>query len=272
MEILLNAIKNETISYQSTVLRAKKDNINDLIKTLATEKTSLTPNIDKITNLETVLNNYWDNEMTREIESYSLFEHVNMEKMTPHFLKLAKNTQPDNKLSDIKKDDNSDFISEREQKEFIVQYYENLYKLPATATNNLDGCIEEFLGPTIMNSPLVKNMKIGRELARSLEADISILELDNALNDTRTQTAAGPDGINNSFIKKKFWCIIRVPLHKYTNFCMKRNSLSQSFLTASIKLIPKKGDCLKIKNWRPISLLNCIYKIIWKTINNRLKK
>ena len=53
---------------------------------------------------------------------------------------------------------------------------------------------------------------------------------------------------------------------------MKRNSLSQSFLTASIKLIPKKGDCSKIKNWRPISLLNCIYKIIWKTINNRLKK
>ena len=49
--------------------------------------------------------------MTREIESYSLFEHVNMEKMTPHFLKLAKNTQPDNKISDIKKDDNSDFIS-----------------------------------------------------------------------------------------------------------------------------------------------------------------
>ena len=195
MEILLNAIKNDTISYQSTVLRAKKDNINDLIKTLATEKTSLTPNIDKITNLETVLNNYWDNEMTREIESYSLFEHVNMEKMTPHFLKLAKNTQPDNKISDIKKDDNSDFISEQEQKEFIVQYYENLYKLPATATNNLDGCIEEFLGPTIMNSPLVKNMKIGRELARSLEADISILELDNALDDTRTQTAAGPDGI-----------------------------------------------------------------------------
>ena len=187
-----------------------------------------------------MLNNYWDNEMTREIESYSLFEHVNMEKMTPHFLKLAKNTQPDNKISDIKKDDNSDFISEQEQKEFIVQYYENLYKLPATATNNLDGCIEEFLGPTIMNSPLVKNMKIGRELARSLEADISILELDNALDDTRTQTAAGPDGMNNSFIKK-FWCIIRVPLHKYTNFCIERNSLSQSFLTASIKLIPKKG-------------------------------
>ena len=51
-------------------------------------------------------------------------------------------------------------------------------------------------------------MKIGRELARSLEADISILELDNALNDTRTRTAAGPDGINNSFKKKNFGALL----------------------------------------------------------------
>ena len=40
---------------------------------------------------------------------------------------------------------------------------------------------------------------------------------------------------------------------------------------ASIKLIPKKGDCSLIKNWRPISLLNCMYKIISKTVNNWLK-
>ena len=132
------------------------------------------------------------------------------------------------------------------------------------------GSIEGFLGPDILASPLVNNMKISRELADSLENDISILELDKAVNETRTRTAAGPDGISNNFIKK-FWRLLRVPLHKYTKFCADNDFLSQSFLTASIKLIPKKGDCTKIKNWRPISLLNCIYKIISKAINNRLK-
>jgi len=37
-------------------------------------------------------------------------------------------------------------------------------------------------------------------------------------------------------------------------------------------LIPKKGDTTKIKNWRPISLLNCFYKLISRALTNRLKK
>ena len=108
-------------------------------------------------------------------------------------------------------------------------------------------------------------------MAAQLDTEISLPELDKAVEETRVKTAAGPDGISNSFIKK-FWRLLRDPLHKYTNFCITQGILSQSFTTAKIKLIPKKGDCSKIKNWRPISLLNCIYKVISKSINNRLKK
>jgi hypothetical protein len=44
------------------------------------------------------------------------------------------------------------------------------------------------------------------------------------------------------------------------------------FSSASIRLIPKKGDTKLLKNWRSISLLNVGFKIISKAINNRLKK
>ena len=122
MEVLLNAVKNDAISYQSFVHKAKGENLKNLTEALAQEKSFPVQCADTIANLETKLNNYIDSELSREIEFYSLFEHVNMEKMTPHFLKLAKNTQPDNKLTDINYDDNSEFTSETERREYIVQY------------------------------------------------------------------------------------------------------------------------------------------------------
>ena len=209
--------------------------------------------------------------MTKEIEKYSLFEHLNMEKMTPHFLKLAKCTRPDSLLKDIKKPDGSNFNSDPELREYITQFYEDLYRLPDNQKNNINGCNADSLGPEVLASLLINSMKNPRNLVDSLEGPITLFELDLAIEGTKTRTAAGPDGINDSFIKKLWW-LFRTPLLKYSNFCCDRGSLSHSFLTASIKLIPKKGDSSQINNWRPISLLNCIYKILSKAVNNRLKK
>jgi hypothetical protein len=87
----------------------------------------------------------------------------------------------------------------------------------------------------------------------------------------RNNSAGGPDGLSVKFIKK-FWYCFRGPLKKYVSFCVQKGSFSHTFATAAIKLIPKKGEANKIKNWRPISLLNVLYKVAAKAINNRLKK
>jgi hypothetical protein len=46
--------------------------------------------------------------------------------------------------------------------------------------------------------------------------------------------------------------------------------LTENFRCAKIRLIPKKGDPSLLKNWRPISLLNCFYKLISRVIALRL--
>ena len=143
-------MKNDTISYQTFVTKVKKEKINQLVNNLTHKKSLANPCTDRISLLESQLNAHWDGEISREIKNYSLFEHINMVKMTPHFLKIAKCTKPDTKLTDIKTDDNNNFSSEDGQKEFIVKYYENLYKLSEDQDNNLTGCIEEFLGEDIL--------------------------------------------------------------------------------------------------------------------------
>lgn len=39
-----------------------------------------------------------------------------------------------------------------------------------------------------------------------------------------------------------------------------------NFNEGVLKLIPKKADCQRIKDWRPIAMLNTIYKIIAKLL------
>ena len=58
---------------------------------------------------------------------------------------------------------------------------------------------------------------------------------------------------------------------KYAKRVFENGRLTPSFRSAIIKLIPKKGNVANISKWRPISLLGCLYKILSRTVNNRLK-
>ena len=88
-----------------------QEKVKQLINNLPQEKALANPCMENISLLESQLNYHWDSEISREIENYSLFDHFNMEKMTPHFLKIAKCTKPDKKLTNIKNDNNTDFMT-----------------------------------------------------------------------------------------------------------------------------------------------------------------
>ena len=114
---------------------------------MTAEKKRQDANIAIVDRLEREIDAYYENELVRELEHYSLFEHINIEKMTPHFLKLAKCTKADNKLCDIRDDNGHNFQDEEVLKEFVVSYYENLYKLPDDQKNNINGVLRIFWGP-----------------------------------------------------------------------------------------------------------------------------
>ena len=62
------------------------------------------------------------------------------------------------------------------------------------------------------------------------------------------------------------------PLLSVLNDYFRVGSLCASQLEALLRLVYKKDDKHLAKNWRPISLLNCDYKLASKIITDRLKQ
>ena len=136
--------------------------------------------------------------------------------------------------------------------------------------NDFSNCVEDFLGD-LVDHPVIKSCLLDEDDRRRLDAPMTPEELDAALRRCNMRSAPGIDGLNNRFIKK-FWIFFREPLCEYFECCRAKGTLTSTFRTALIKLIPKKGDTSMIKNWRPISLLSCFYKVVSKAVNRRLDR
>jgi hypothetical protein len=233
------------------------------------KKENYAVNFDRITVLENLLNAASEKFVADRLSNYVKSDILNSEKMTPKYLRIAeKNVEIS--LSVIKDENGTAFRTEAERQEHIVSFYENLYKNPAAMPNDFSNCVEDFLGD-LVDHPVIKSCLLDEDDRRRLDAPMTPEELDAALRRCNMRSAPGIDGLNNRFIKK-FWIFFREPLCEYFECCRAKGTLTSTFRTALIKLLPKKGDTTMIKNWRPISLLSCFYKVVSKAVNRRLDR
>ena len=88
----------------------------------------------------------------------------------------------------------------------------------------------------------------------------------------KNDKSPGLDGFTVEFFKF-FWIDIGCFILKSLNYGYCTGSLSITQKQVVITCIPKPNKSrFKLKNWRPISLLNVIYKLASAVISNRLKK
>lgn len=104
-----------------------------------------------------------------------------------------------------------------------------------------------------------------------LEAPFFEEEVKEAVFGSYAEGAPGPHGFSFIFYQT-FWETIKGDLMALVN-CFKQNSLNLDRLNfAMITLLPKEPDAKTLKKFRPISLINCSFKIFAKMLNNRLIK
>ena len=92
------------------------------------------------------------------------------------------------------------------------------------------------------------------------------------MQELTSNRALGLDGIPIEFYKT-FWGDIKDIFLDSIIFALETGQLCESQYQGVMTLISKpEEELLQITNYRPITLLNCDYKIVAKVLNNRLKK
>ena len=82
--------------------------------------------------------------------------------------------------------------------------------------------------------------------------------------------APGPDGFNGMFLKK-CWHIIKEDVYQLCNDFFSGTVSLQAINNSFITLVPKNSNPVTPNDFRPISLLNSILKLITKLMADRLQ-
>nr|GEW43437.1 RNA-directed DNA polymerase, eukaryota [Tanacetum cinerariifolium] len=85
------------------------------------------------------------------------------------------------------------------------------------------------------------------------------------------EKSPGPDGFSFGFYRQ-FWATIEKDVFKAINHFFTHADIPKGCNSSFITLIPKIPDANLVKDFRPISLIGSIYKIIAKILTNRLIK
>ena len=170
------------------------------------------------------------------------------EKPTSYFCNLEKRHYISKGMAKLNDKHGNVLHDQRDILMEVKGFYEQLYE-----EISIENCeIEELVN----NMPCLDN-----EEAQTLEGNITLEEAGIALKNMKNSKSPGTDGFTAEFFKC-FWKNIGGFVVRALNTGFQKGELSSVQRQGIITCIPK-GDKPRnyIKNWRPISLLNVVYKI-----------
>jgi hypothetical protein len=142
-----------------------------------------------------------------------------------------------------------------EVREKVVQFYESLYQEHEPWRPTVNGLNFDVISP---------------EERDMLEKKFETEEVLQVVKDLQGDKAPGPDGFTMAFFQQ-CWSVIGGDVMNFFaevhTHCKFEKSLNASFIV----LIPKKQNASNIRDFRPISLIGSVYKLLAKVLANRLR-
>jgi hypothetical protein len=177
---------------------------------------------------------------------------------TKYFHLIANGKHRKNFFFQLEQDEGT-IIGEENLKVFISEYYKGLFGDPPPLPNHFT-LLEDRIEDIPQLSPEEKNV---------LSADFTEIEVKEAVMQIKNNKAPGPNGFPAEFYQV-FWDTIKEDMMAMF-FQLQTGDLPLFRLNFGIiTLLPKKEDASRIKQYRPIFLLNMIFKIFTKVGANRI--
>ncbi|RVW19678.1 Structural maintenance of chromosomes protein 3, partial [Vitis vinifera] len=140
--------------------------------------------------------------------------------------------------------------------EEIVNFFGNLYSKPEGDSWKIEG---------------IDWAPISEESAIWLDRPFSEEEVRMAVFQLNREKAPGPDGFTLA-VYQECWDVIKEDLMRVFFEFHTKGVINRSTNATFIAMVPKKSQTFKISDYRPISLVTSLYKIIAKVLSGRLRK
>jgi len=137
------------------------------------------------------------------------------------------------------------------------------YFLSLFSSENRGNFLCRYLETRIVN-------KLSIEDRDSMDKDIDIREIEEVVRKLARGKSLGLDGIPNEFYQK-LWAVMETNLVNLVQTIFNKGKMSKGLNKSLIALMSKISGPRKVKDFRPISLLGGVYKIITKIMANRIR-
>jgi hypothetical protein len=175
---------------------------------------------------------------------------------TKYFHSFASERKKMNRIKRLKRDNGEVVEEEEAMREVAINYFSSLF---TSSTGTRMNELLEYVEPRVteqMNEILCKEFD-SKEVVEALES----------IGDLK---APGLDGIHSIFYKKN-WDVVGEKFSEEVLGVLNGGPMPPDWNETCIVLIPKVQEPESMKDLRPISLCNVVYKLISKVLANRLK-
>lgn len=264
LETLMMEIRGKSISYASYKKKSKDKEEKELIKSIEKLEGNLVEeNIPQLEKLKEDLGNLREEKMHGFLIRSRANIIENGEKPSQYFCSLESHNYTSKTINVIEQ--NGKTITD--QKEILKEtskYYETLYSSKDNSLNDVD------LNIYMQNTHTMPTLNDEESL--ELEGMLTLKEAGHALKNMKNNKSPGTSGFSADFYKT-FWRQLGNFVVRAINSGFIEGELSVTQQQGLIVCIPKENKSRKLlKNWRPITLLNTVYKIASGSIANRMKQ